>query len=98
MSIDVIYRVTLENGHVLEFETRPDAEAAEIAYDNVQRGVALLDEKLPGWYDKIAVCKLRMENAQDCIVGQLFVPQIRAGLDPYGAGLAALEIQRGREY
>lgn len=38
----------------------------------VARGVALLDEKLPGWVDRIDLEKLDLSSACDCILGQEF--------------------------
>ena len=40
-------------------------------YDAVARGVALLDEKVPGWRERIALGRLNMDDPVRCIVGQL---------------------------
>lgn len=38
----------------------------------VARGVALLDEKLPGWHLRIDVARLNLCSACNCILGQEF--------------------------
>lgn len=40
--------------------------------ENVARGVALLDEKKPGWYKQIDVKKLHLSSCTDCVLGQLY--------------------------
>lgn len=42
--------------------------------ERVQRGAALLDEKLPGWRSKIDVDTLDIANPYNCIAGQLGGP------------------------
>lgn len=37
----------------------------------VRRGVALLDEKVPGWHNRIDVEKLEINDVCGCIIGQL---------------------------
>ncbi len=44
----------------------------ELAVQRVRRGAALLDEKVPDWYQRIATGVLSMDNACQCIIGQLF--------------------------
>lgn len=38
----------------------------------VARGVALLDEKRPGWRDRIDLDALDMRSSRDCVLGQLY--------------------------
>lgn len=57
---------------------------------NVARGAALLDEKMPGWEDKIDLERLSMYDGCDCILGQL------AGM--YHRGRAHLRINLGDGY
>jgi len=38
----------------------------------VTRGIAYLDEHLPGWQDEIDWSRLSMETCERCIIGQLF--------------------------
>lgn len=44
----------------------------------VQRGVALLDEYFPGWWDSIDLGTLNMGSSSSCICGQLFGPKVAA--------------------
>jgi hypothetical protein len=37
----------------------------------VERGAALLDERLPGWYEKIDLDKLDLASCENCVLGQL---------------------------
>lgn len=57
--------------------------------DRVARGVALLDERSPGWVNKVSLNKLNMWSSADCIVGQVlgnYCAGIRVlGLDTKGA-------------
>lgn len=41
-------------------------------YDAVARGVALLDEKVPDWRERINPEVLEMRHCFDCVIGQLF--------------------------
>jgi hypothetical protein len=40
--------------------------------ENVRKGMALLDEKRPGWFEETGVGYLDMRNCQQCMLGQLF--------------------------
>lgn len=40
--------------------------------DRAQRGATLLDQKQPGWVDRIDLDELRMASAAHCIIGQAF--------------------------
>jgi len=53
----------------------------------VERGAALLDERLPGWDAEIDVENLNMSNACDCVFGQLF--------GSYDKGLRVLVMDQG---
>ena len=50
----------------------------------VQRGIALLDEHVPGWEDKVDVMRLVLSSANSCVLGQVF--------DDYSAGVERLEL------
>ena len=39
--------------------------------DRVKKGAKLLDEKAPGWYEKVNLSKLEMNSYHGCVVGQL---------------------------
>lgn len=40
--------------------------------ERVARGAALLDEKLPGWVERIDLDKLNLFDDERCVIGQLF--------------------------
>lgn len=40
--------------------------------ERVAKGAALLDEKLPGWVDRIDLDRLNVQSGCDCILGQEF--------------------------
>lgn len=50
----------------------------------VARGVALLDEKVPGWVDRVDVEQLDVSNGLTCVLGQLFLT--------YSSGRAKLDL------
>ena len=52
--------------------------------ENVLRGVALLDEKVPNWRDRVKKDRLQMWDCFYCVLGQLF--------GYYSTGLKALNI------
>ena len=51
-----------------------DRNRPESLSTRVRRGVALLDEKVPGWHQRIDVDELDLRFCTTCIVGQLFGP------------------------
>lgn len=40
--------------------------------ERVERGAALLDERVPGWVDRINVDRLNVSSLFDCPLGQVF--------------------------
>lgn len=57
----------------------------------VQRGAALLDERVPGWADAVDVDVLQLENSRSCVVGQLAIRAMLNGpLDGYYQGIDKL--------
>ena len=58
--------------------------------ERVQRGMALLDEKNPGWERKIDLKILNMVDRHACILGQLYTE--------YSLGLGPLAISSGIPY
>jgi hypothetical protein len=50
----------------------------------VRRGAALLDERVPGWMERINLERLRLEDCRACVLGQLY--------GGFGAGLRALDL------
>jgi hypothetical protein len=57
----------------------------------VARGMALLDEKRPGWIDRIDLDTLVMHDPRHCVVGQEFRDDIEDD-EVYTDGLIALGI------
>lgn len=41
------------------------------AYDAAAQGAALLDAKLPGWYDILDLSAFHISSADSCVIGQL---------------------------
>lgn len=78
-------------------------EQSNVMAEAVARGVALLDDKRPGWWQKIDVAELEMDDCSQCVLGQLFqratnsVSVLEYGR-AYGDGLGALGIVDGREF
>jgi hypothetical protein len=58
-------------------------------FDAVDRGVALLDEKVPGWRELIQVSRLAMSNGCRCVLGQLFGGYLE-GVDALGPELPSI--------
>lgn len=52
----------------------------EFERDAVAKGARLLDKILPGWHNQIDLKKLNMENAQLCMMGQLFGQEVEGQL------------------
>ena len=48
--------------------------------DRVRTGVALLDEKVPGWFERIDLDRLDMDSCARCVLGQLFGSFVRGSL------------------
>lgn len=42
-----------------------------LAYERVKTGAAFLDEKMPGWADKVDLNILELADCQKCVLGQL---------------------------
>jgi hypothetical protein len=65
----------------------------------VAKGVALLDERKPGWAGQIDLIKLDVEDPDRCILGQLYpVSEESFWPDGFNQGIDALEIDSGFEY
>lgn len=65
--------------------------------ERVARGAALLDEREPGWHQRINLERLWMRMTCDCILGQLYDPgqdDVKSEYqdDGYWVGLRALNI------
>lgn len=44
--------------------------------DRVEAGVRLLDERIPGWEDRIDLDRLELASACRCVLGQLHLDQV----------------------
>jgi hypothetical protein len=62
---------------------------------NIERGMALLDEKVPGWDQRIDLRSLDVGSRMQCVVGQLF--GVRDN-DLLYLGYQALGVKRPRQY
>lgn len=49
----------------------------------VARGAALLDEKLPGWVDRIDLDKLDIGNPCQCVLGQTWAGDVHPDSNEY---------------
>ena len=58
--------------------------------ERVARGAALLDEKRPGWANRIIQEDLDMTSCHDCILGQVY--------GDYEIGWHSLDLQSGSEF
>ena len=65
--------------------------------ERVAKGAALLDEKRPGWVDRIDLDTLDIDNCEDCVLGQAFEAEVHDDENcGYTDGLEALGIPSGR--
>lgn len=64
--------------------------SVEVIEKRVQQGIALLDEKNPGWESKIDLKILSMADCRVCILGQLYTE--------YSLGLKAIDICSRQEH
>lgn len=74
--------------------------------ERIQRGIALLDERVPDWRTRVSARRLNTNSPWDCILGQLF-GTYSTGLSnlglgsvyPYTIGKAyGFDIENGEEY
>jgi len=71
---------------------------AEIS-ERVQKGAELLDEKVPGWADRIDITRLTISSSTDCVVGQLYAGRggYLHGLDELGIGFGTYNVDKDDE-
>lgn len=66
--------------------------------ERIARGAALLDEKVPGWPDKVDLDKLDLGSCSKCMVGQLTGTDYeKSGGKTYSDGIAELGLEWGTE-
>lgn len=58
--------------------------ATAIAAERVEKGAALLDQRVPGWDQQIELYRLSIASIYNCILGQLY--------GDYGYGYRALNL------
>jgi hypothetical protein len=58
----------------------------------VARGAALLDEKLPGWVERIDLDKLKLSSGCNCVLGQTWDGSTDTGYSAFGAHADALAL------
>jgi hypothetical protein len=61
--------------------------------ERVSAGIALLDEKAPGWRDKINLATLNIRNTRECILGQVFKTGEDSWQSGYDAGCEILGLE-----
>lgn len=60
--------------------------------ERVAQGAALLDEKLPGWHERIDVGRLDLGDTCDCILGQEFASHPDVDVDNDWSGTSPFDI------
>jgi hypothetical protein len=67
------------------------SDTIERTAERVAKGAALLDDKKPGWAERIDLGKLQMHSCYECILGQLFAADhLTDAHTPFGVGIRAL--------
>ena len=62
--------------------------------EQVKKGAAFLDYKMPGWDDKISLEALKMNDPDRCILGQLYDGD-RLGIDRFTTAFSAVSRSLG---
>lgn len=76
--------------------TRKQKDEDEYVLECVKRGIALLQEEHgPGWVEKINLNTLRLNNASQCVLGQVYAREAstRDGMDGYDVGTEVLGLR-----
>ena len=55
--------------------------------ERVERGAALLDERIPGWWKHIDLSRLDVASGCDCVAGQLPGGYVKVADDLFGPGV-----------
>jgi hypothetical protein len=58
-----------------------DKQTLDNVAEYVARGVALLDEKHPGWHTEIDLAVLALDDCSQCVLGQMFYDHVPDGYD-----------------
>lgn len=75
--------------------TETVAPVAPAIRERVERGAAWLDETKPGWRSLIDQFTLDLDDAEYCVLGQVFANDADSDQSGYGYVLALLESQQG---
>lgn len=70
------------------FDPSPDDEENVPVPERVEAGAALLDERMPGWFNMIDVDTLKIFDPTLCVMGQLFGDYL-GGLDTLDVDISA---------
>lgn len=65
-----------------------------IIAERVSAGIALLDEKVPNWRDKIDLSTLDLRNTDKCVLGQIFKGADGSCMSGYFTGCEILDIMQ----
>lgn len=63
------------------------------AADRVSAGIALLDEKVPNWRDKVNIATLNIRHTRQCVLGQVFKTDDDSWESGYDVGIKALGLR-----
>jgi hypothetical protein len=65
-----------------------------MAYEQqIAKGVAFLDEKVPGWLDRIDIGRLDLRTGMYCVLGQLHDGDADGGAHALGLGRSAISTE-----
>lgn len=64
--------------------------AADTVETRVALGAALLDERMPGWVDRVEVLTLDMSSSCRCVLGWVYAAPEEEGLTAFGVGVREL--------
>lgn len=79
-------------------QRREDERRMPVIAERVKRGAALLDEKRPGWWQRIDLGRLDVASDCDCVGGQLPGGYGKVADDLFGPGVTfSLEVSHGFE-
>jgi hypothetical protein len=61
--------------------------------ERVSAGIALLDEEIPNWRDKIDLTELNIRSTRNCVLGQVFKTDDDSWENGYDRGRSVLNFQ-----
>lgn len=54
--------------------------------EEINAGVAFLDARLPGWFNRIDTARLALSSPDSCVLGQLAMADLRGQIEELGRG------------